>query len=373
MNRPAPADGILFGSIMLLMALSVILIASASMGVAGERYGDALFILRRWLTYIPIGIAVMWLLSRLDVTWWRSLAWPLLLLAMAGMILVLIPGLGTELNGARRWFSLFGITLQPVEWLKPIVILYLAHYLAAFPERLPRFATGLAPMLCIVATAVVLLLAQPDFGNAALLLAVSLGMWFVGGVPMRHLLGLLGCAVPLGLVMIVAEPYRVRRLLSFLDPWQDPLGSGYQLVQSMLAFGVGGVDGVGLGQGVQKLFYLPEPFTDFVAAVLAEELGLAGCLGLITLFAVLLWRGLRLAYTARDDFSRLLVTGCCLCLGLSFVINFGAVTGMLPTKGMPMPLVSYGGSALFGTSMLLGFTLAVSRQQPENRRQRRLP
>jgi len=371
MKRLAPPDGILVACILFLLSLSVILVASASMGVAEARFGDALFILRRWLIYLPIAVVLMWLLSGIEVGWWRALALPLLLVALIGMALVLVPGLGREINGARRWFSLFGITLQPVEWLKPILILYLAHYLAAFPERLPRFATGLAPMLCVVAAVVILLLVQPDFGNAALVLAVSFGMWFVGGVPLRHLLGVLAAALPLGLVMLVAEPYRLRRLLSFLDPWADSLGSGYQLAQSLLAFGVGGVHGVGLGQGVQKLFYLPEPFTDFIAAVLAEELGLVGSLTLLAVFALLLWRGLRLAYHVRDDFARLLVLGCCLCLGLSFIINLGAVTGMLPTKGMPMPLVSYGGSALLGASILLGFVLAVGRQQPINRRQER--
>lgn len=369
MNRLAPADGILIGCILLLLSLSVVLIASASMGVAQARFGDSLFILRRWLVYIPIGLAVMWLLSRIDVNWWRAFTLPPLLLALACMVLVLIPGLGTELNGARRWFSFLGLTVQPVEWLKPVIILYVAHYLAAFPDRLARFATGLAPMLFVVGIAVVLLLLQPDFGNAALLVSVCLGMWFVGGVPLRHLLGLVAVTIPLGLVMLVAEPYRLRRLFSFVDPWADPLGSGYQLLQSMFAFGVGGVEGVGLGQGVQKLFYLPEPFTDFIAAVLAEELGLGGILALIAVFAVILWRGFRLSYGASDDFSRLLVLGCTLCLGLSFAVNLGAATGMLPTKGMPMPLVSYGGSALINASILLGLTLSVHRHQAGNRRQ----
>jgi len=284
------------------------------------------------------------------------------------MSLLLIPGIGTEMNGARRWFSLFGITLQPVELFKPVIILYMAYYMAAFPDRIKSFSSGLAPMLVVLGLSMVLLLLQPDFGNCALLAAVCLGMWFVGGVPLYQLLALVGSMLPVGIVILVAEPYRLRRLVSFVDPWADPLGSGYQLVQSMLAFGAGGLQGAGLGQGVQKLFYLPEPFTDFIAAVLAEELGLAGTLGLIALFATLLWRGMALAMRTPDTFARLLVTGCILLLATTFTINMGAAMGVLPTKGMPMPLMSYGGSALIGNFILLGLVFSVQRHQPGNLR-----
>jgi len=368
MKRLAPFDPLMFGCVLLLVALSVILVASASLGLAEMRYHDPLRIISHWLVYIPLGLALMWWLSRIEIVWWQAGVVPMLATGMVLMLLVLIPAVGTEMNGARRWFSLFGLTLQPIELFKPVIILYMAHYMASYPDRLKRFSTGLAPMLVVLGMTIILLLLQPDFGNSVLLTVICMGMWFAGGVPLRQLLVLAGCMLPAGIVILIAEPYRLRRLLSFADPWADPLGGGYQLVQSMLAFGTGGLQGAGLGQGVQKLFYLPEPFTDFIAAVLAEELGLIGTLTLIAIFAVLLWRGLLLAARTRDTFARLLVTGCILVLAAAFLVNMGAAMGILPTKGMPMPLISYGGSALIGNCMLLGLVFSVQRHQPRNSR-----
>ncbi len=368
MRRLAPLDPLMFGCVLLLLALSAIMVASASLGIAEVRYHDPLRIINHWLVYIPLGLALMWWMSRIDTARWQAGIMPLLAAGLALLVLVLLPFVGTQMNGARRWFSVFGLTLQPVELFKPVLILYMAHYMASYPDRLVRFASGLAPMLVVLGISIGLLLLQPDFGNSALLAMVCLGMWFVGGVPLRQLLAIIGTMLPLGAVVLVAEPYRLRRLLSFVDPWADPLGSGYQLVQSMLAFGAGGVRGAGLGQGVQKLFYLPEPFTDFIAAVLAEELGLIGTLALIITFAILLWRGFLLAAHTCDPFARLLTTGCMLLLGATFLINMGAAMGILPTKGMPMPLMSYGGSALLGNCALLGLVFSVQRHQPRNSR-----
>ncbi len=368
MKRLAPPDPLMLGCVLLLAALSITMVASASLSISEVRYHDSFRIISHWLVYMPLGFGLMWWMSRIDINWWQAAVLPMLATGIVLMALVLVPSIGAEINGARRWFSLPGITLQPVELFKPVVILYMAYYMSAFPERLKRFSTGLAPMLVVLGLAVLLLLLQPDFGNCALLAAVCLGMWFIGGVPLYQLLILIGSMLPAGIIILVAEPYRLRRLLSFMDPGADPLGSGYQLMQSMLAFGSGGLHGTGLGQGVQKLFYLPEPFTDFIAAVLAEELGLAGTLVLIALFATLLWRGLRLAMHTHDTFARLLVTGCMLLLAATFTINLGAAMGILPTKGMPMPFMSYGGSALIGNFILLGLVFSVQRHQPKNAR-----
>jgi len=366
--RLGPPDGIMLGGVLLLVGLSVVMVASASLGISEVRYGDPMHIVRRWAVYMPIGIVLMWAVSRIDVSWWQAAALPMLAVMGLLMILVFVPDLGREINGARRWFSLFGMTVQPVEIMKPVILIYMAHYMANFPERLAHFSSGLAPMLVVLGVMDVLLLVQPDFGSAVLLSTVCMCMWFVGGVPMRHLLATAGVAVPLGAVVMVSEPYRWQRLTSFIDPWADPLGSGYQLIQSMIAYGSGGLYGAGLGQGVQKLFYLPEPFTDFVSAVLAEELGLVGVMGLLVVFMLLLWRGMRLAYLAEHSFSRLLSLGCVMLLGLSFIINMGAAMGMLPTKGMPMPILSYGGSALIGSFFLLGLLFSIQRHHPVNRR-----
>jgi len=364
----AGPDPILTGSVVLLIGLSVLMVYSASLSVAEVRYQDSLRIIRHWLMYIPVALFVMWWLSRIELGWWKAIALPVLGLALLLMAAVLVPGLGREINGAQRWFSLGGLTLQPVELLKPAIIIYMAYYLASFPDRLHRFSIGLAPMLLVLIISLTLLLLQPDFGSAALITAVCFCMWFVGGVPMRHLLGVLGTIVPLALIALVAEPYRMQRLVSFLDPWNDPFGSGYQLVQSMIAFGSGGIFGAGIGQGVQKLFYLPEVFTDFISACIAEELGLIGTLSVIAVFALLLGRGIWLTLKHEDMFSRLLILGCTLLIGFAFIINLGAAMGILPTKGMPMPFVSYGGSALIGACALIGLMLSAQRHRKGNQR-----
>ncbi len=364
----SPPDAVITGCVLSLMCFSVLMVYSASVSVAEVRYGDPLRIIRHWLFYIPVGMVIMWGLSRIDVNWWRAIAVPVLGIALMLMLAVLVPGIGKEINGAQRWFSLLGLTLQPVELLKPAVIIYMAYYLSSFPDRLSRFSSGLAPMLVVLGVALMLLLLQPDFGSAVLLSVVCFAMWFVGGVPLRHLTLLVLSFVPLAAAAMMAAPYRMQRLTSFIDPWNDPLGSDYQLIQSMIAFGSGGLFGTGLGQGVQKLFYLPEVFTDFISASIGEELGLVGIISVILVFAVLLGRGIWLAIQTVDMFSRLLIIGCVVVLGTALMINLGAAMGLLPTKGMPLPFVSYGGSALLGECVLIGLLLSVQRHAPGNKR-----
>ncbi len=373
MSKPAtknlsPLDPVLTGCVIALLSFSILMVYSTSISVAEVRYGDPLRIISHWLIYIPIGLLIIWSLSRINVNWWRAIALPLLGCGVVLMIAVLIPGLGREINGAQRWFSLFGLTLQPVELLKPAVIIYMAYYMSSYPERLKHFSSGLAPMLVVLGVSLSLLLLQPDFGSAVLLSSVCFAMWFVGGVPIRHMSLLLLTFAPVAGIAMVAAPYRMQRLTSFLEPWSDPYGSGYQLIQSMIAFGSGGLFGTGVGQGVQKLFYLPEVFTDFISASIGEELGLAGILSILIVFSVLLGRAIWLAIRCEEIFSRLLIIGCVMMLGTALMINLGAAMGLLPTKGMPMPFVSYGGSALFGECILLGLVLSVQRHMPGNKR-----
>jgi len=364
----AALDPVLTGCVVALLSFSILMVYSTSISVAEVRYGDPFRIISHWLVYIPIGLLMMWSLSRIDVNWWRAVAVPLLGLGFMLMVAVLIPGLGREINGAQRWFSFFGLTLQPVELMKPAVIVYMAYYMGSFPERLQRFSTGLAPMLVVLGVALSLLLLQPDFGSAVLLSSVCFALWFVGGVPLRHMCIMLLSFIPIVGLAVVAAPYRMLRLTSFMDPWDDRFGSGYQLVQSLMGFGSGGLFGTGVGQGVQKLFYLPEVFTDFISASIGEELGLAGILAILIVFSVLFSRAVWLALRTEDMFSRLLIIGCTVTLGTALMINLGAAMGLLPTKGMPMPFVSYGGSALFGECILLGLVFSVQRHLPGNKR-----
>ncbi len=359
--RPA-FDSILIGCVIALLTLSILMVSSASLSVAEVRYDDAFRIIRHWLIYIPLGLLLMWGVSRVHPSWWKAACLPLLITSLLVMVAVLIAG--QSLNGATRWFSFFGISLQPVELLKPSIILYMAYYISTFPDRLKQLSSGLAPMLLMLCIALLLLMLQPDFGNSVLLASVCFTLWFVGGVPFRHLAGIAAILIPIAIIAVIAEPYRIERLLSFTDPWADQFGSGYQLIQSMIAFGSGGLTGLGLGQGVQKLFYLPEAFTDFIAAVMGEELGLIGTAGLIIIFGILIMRGLQLAMRCEQTFERLLALGCTLLIGISFFINLAAVMGLIPTKGMPIPFFSYGGSALFGNCILMGLLLGIHRHLP---------
>ncbi|MDQ6973885.1 MAG: putative lipid II flippase FtsW [Mariprofundaceae bacterium] len=355
-------DPVLLGCVAMLLSLSILMVSSASLSVSEVRYHDAFRIISHWLIYIPIGLLLMWGVSYISMSYWQRYCILLLLLSFLMMAIVLL--MGNHLNGATRWFSLFGFSAQPVELLKPAIILYMAYYMSCFSERLQHFAKGMGPMLAILSIAVLLMMMQPDFGNTVLLCTTCFLMWFVGAVPIRHLLGIFLLGIGLGTVAVVVEPYRFERLLSFTNPWDDPFDTGYQLIQSMVAFGSGGIWGAGLGQGVQKLFYLPEAFTDFIAAVLGEELGLMGSLLILSVFATLIGRGIYIATRCEHAFERLLALGATLLMGLSFYINFAAVTGMIPTKGMPIPFFSYGGSALLGNCVLMGFLLAISRNLP---------
>ncbi|MDX8388669.1 MAG: putative lipid II flippase FtsW [Ghiorsea sp.] len=356
-----PPDPLLLLSVVTLLIFSLIMVGSASLEVADVRYGSPWHILIRWCVYIPVGLLVMWGISLVNPSWWEVLVMPLLMVSFVGLIALLL--VGNDINGATRWFSVLGMTMQPIEFIKPIFVMYLAYYLSSFPDRLNSFANGLMPMLVMLIFMVVLLLLQPDFGNVALLLGLSFCLWFVGGVPFRHLFGMLAVAIPTVVIIVASSPYRMKRVTAFMDPWADRFGSGYQLVQSEIAFGVGGLTGAGLGQGVQKLFYLPESFTDFISAVIGEELGLVGILTLIAVFSVLVWRGFKISIDADKPFTRLLALGCTLLLAAAFIINLGAAMGIFPTKGMPMPFISYGGSALIGSCMLVGLIFSVQRHQ----------
>ena len=363
----APMDTMLVGIVLILLLFSTVMISSASMAVADTRYGDPLRIVSHWAVYVPVGLLIMWGVSCIEISWLKAatLSW-LLPGALLLMVLVLIPGVGMRINGAQRWFSFAGFTLQPVELVKSVLVLYMAYYLSAFPERLGSFRTGLAPMLVVLVVFVALLLLQPDFGSSMLIVAATVGMWFLGGVSLRYMAMMVVTVFGFAAIAIASAPYRVKRFLSFIDPWDDPFGSDYQLAQSMIAYGSGGVSGVGLGQGVQKLFYLPESFTDFIVAVIGEELGLVGTLSLILLFALLVGRAIRIAMKSDVLYERLVVFGCTLMIAITFMINLGASSGLMPTKGMPMPFVSYGGSALFGNCLLMGLILSVQRHLPVN-------
>jgi cell division protein FtsW len=346
-----------------LALVGLVMVFSASAVVAGNRYHDSIYFLKRHLVWLAFGFLLLQVSSRLDYTVWRKLALPILAVTCLLLVLVLIPSLGVVAKGARRWLRLGPISVQPAEMVKLAVVLYLAGYLAKKEGSITEFARGFLPPLLVVGLLAGLVLLQPDLGTVVVIGFVTLGLLFLAGARLVHLFGLVPVVLPAVAVLIWRSPYRLQRLMTFLDPMKDPTGAGFQVNQSFLAFGSGGLFGVGLGEGEQKLFFLPEAHTDFVLALAGEELGLAGASAIMLCYAALVLKGFQIAARAREPFGRYLALGITLLLGLQALINAGVVTGMLPTKGLTLPLVSYGGSSLMVNLLAIGILLSVSRDR----------
>jgi cell division protein FtsW len=362
------ADGALLAVTVALALIGLVMVFSASAVVAGSRFHDSIYYLKRQLAWLMFGLLLLHIASRLDYMVWRQCAVPLLALTAVLLAVVLIPSLGTAAKGARRWIRLGPISLQPAEMLKLATVLYLAAYVTRKQDRLGDLATGFLPPLVVVGVLAALVLAQPDMGTVVVIGTVTLGLLFLAGARWTHLLGVALAALPAAAILIVKSPYRRRRFMTFLSPWDDPTAAGFQVTQSFLAFGSGGSVGVGLGEGKQKLFFLPEAHTDFVLALIGEELGLVGTAGVMLLFALVVLKGFQIAGRAREPFGRHLALGITLLLGVQVLINAGVATGMLPTKGLTLPLVSYGGSSLLISLLAIGILLSISRDRQGGRR-----
>jgi cell division protein FtsW len=372
-------DPVLLGLVLTLLLGGFVVLASASISVSDNLTGEAFHYVERQLLAAAIGAAAGIGCLYIPMHVWRT-AGPLMLLAgLALLFLVLLPGVGYEVNGARRWIRFGVMNLQVSEPARLCFIIYLAGYLVRQNKDLrERFVGFLKPMI-VLSIACAALLAEPDFGAAIVLLATAMAMLFVAGARVRDFLIFFAAGSVAMAFLAVTSPYRLQRLTGFLDPWSDPYDSGFQLTQSLIAIGRGEWFGVGLGNGVQKLFYLPEAHTDFVFAVFAEEFGLAGSCILIALFAALLWRIFRLgirAFESDRSFEAYLAIGIGTWLGLQAFINLGVNMGILPTKGLTLPLISYGRSSLIVTMMALGMLLRIHHEltvdasQPNRRRQR---
>jgi cell division protein FtsW len=275
-------------------------------------------------------------------------------------VLVLLPPFGQAINGTRRWFRIGPLSFQPVELAKFALVLYLASFLTRRAAALRSFWQGLFPILLVAGTMALLTFVQPDLGNSLALVVLTLVLAYLAGAPVKHMAWVAATALPLVTLAVALKPYRWRRMLAFVNPWDDPQGSGFQIIQSFLALGSGGLTGRGLGGSKQKLFYLPEPYTDFIFAIVGEELGLIGAVCVIALFAVLIWRGLRVGLRAPDPFGSYLALGLTVMLATQTLVNLGVVMGALPTKGLPLPFVSFGGSALLMTMFSAGVLLNIS-------------
>jgi cell division protein FtsW len=334
----------------LILALGIVMVTSA--GIAKN-----VDLLPRHGVYVILAMMTFALVLLIPLRWWQAthrLAW---LAALVLCVLVLIPGIGIEVNGARRWISFGGFTVQPAEVAKFLLLIYLAGYLARFESQMADDPMTLLKPLAMVGVIAGLLLGQPDFGTAVVLLCTACGLMFMAGARLRHFLAIVLIAGLGVTVLAYQQPYRLARLVTFMDPWAYATDGGYQLTQALIAFGRGEIFGLGLGEGIQKLDYLPEAHNDFIYAVIAEELGLIGAIAVIVLFAFLILRMLRLAKMALSDgrpFAGYLIYGIALMIGLQSLVNLGVNTGVLPTKGLTLPFVSYGGNSLIVCCALLG-------------------
>lgn len=346
---------------LLLLATGLVMVYSASAVIATRQYADSLFFLKKQIVWVLLGAGAIWFFAKIEFRRLENFVIPMVGLALIGLILVLIPGVGAEINGSRRWIRLGPITAQPSEFARLALVVYLACYLANRQERMGSFIHGLLPPILIVGLMLSLILAEPDLGTAAVMGLVAGFMFFIGGARWRHVLGILAVCGPVLYALIMKFQYRRQRLSAFLDPWKDPTDSGFQIIQSFIAFGGGGPIGVGLGEGRQKLFFLPYPHTDFIYAVIGEELGLIGCVGILAMFAVLAWRGFVIANRAPDGFGRFLALGLTLMIVVQAEVNMAVVTGLLPTKGLTLPFMSYGGSSLLMSCVAIGMLLSITR------------
>jgi len=350
----------LFFTVVALVAIGVVMVYSASAIVAHDRYGDSTFFFKRQVLWAALGMAALVITQRIHYTGLRRLTPVLLFLAVASLALVLIPGIGRVAGGARRWIALGGpFSFQPAEGAKLALALYLANFLANRGEGLDELRT-VAPPLLVTALMSCLILVQPDMGTALLVGLLAIGLLFIGGLRLTHLAALGVASVPLLTVAVLGEEYRRQRIMAFLDPWRDPQGAGFHIIQSLLALGSGGLFGLGLGESRQKFFYLPERHTDFIFAILGEELGLVGGAVVLVLFGILAVRGFRIARDAPDRYGSLAAGGITLMIVLQAIINVGVTTGVLPITGVPLPFVSFGGSSLVFAMIGVGILLNIS-------------
>ncbi|MGB3268922.1 MAG: putative lipid II flippase FtsW [Rhodanobacter sp.] len=346
-----------------LASIGVVMVASSSIAVADSQQLGAFYFLRRHLVFLGIGMVAAGLAMRTELRLLEKYAFPLLALAFVLLLAVFVPHLGMRINGARRWLNLLVTTFQPVEAVKLILVIYIASYLVRHRDSVETRFLGLIKPIAVAGLIVLLLLAQPDFGSATLVIAVTIAMVWLGGARPIFLF-LMGLPLmPLLYIAATGESYRMKRLTSFLDPWKDPFNDGFQLTQSLMAIGRGEWDGVGLGSSVLKLSYLPEAHTDFIFAVIGEELGLVGVVLVIGLFALAVWRGLKVGLKGVDvgqRFAGYVAFGVSLMLAMQAIVSVGVNLGALPTKGLTLPLISYGGSSMVLTCAMAGVLLRAT-------------
>lgn len=360
---------ILFIAVYLLVSVGIVMTYSASSVYAEQVYGNSMYFLIRQLIFVIIGTFFMIMTAMSPVQFWKKHSREVILFAILMMILVFLPGVGREAGGARRWIRLGpGVNFQPVEFAKIAACIYLSDYMTRKIKIIKQGSLPiLIPPMILIGTVCGLSLLQPDLGSAVIIFLVTSVLVFMAGIRIRYVFMALSALIPVFYILVARVPYRLSRVTAYLNPWEDPQGSGFQIIQSFLAFGMGGIKGVGLGQSTQKLFYLPSSYNDFIFSVIGEELGLIGMLFVMLLYGVVFICGIRMAERAKNDHEKMMTTSLILLILFQALINMLVATGLIPTKGLPLPFVSYGGTSIVFNLMAVGFLLSLDRASYQRR------
>jgi len=351
--------GLLF-PVLFLVGIGIVMVYSASSAVALKKYGSDFLFLKKQAFFALIGLIGLVICRHLPYRWYRSMTYPLLALALALLLAIQFTDFGFSAGGAARWLRFGILTFQPSEFARLALIIFLAYSLDKKGDRLKDFYIGFVPHVVVLAVFAACIIGQPDFGSVMILAALTWLMMFVGGVRCLYLFGsLIVLILPLAYYFLTSSQYRMSRILGFLNPWQYPADEGYQIIHSLMAFGTGGLWGTGIGKGYQKLFYLPEPHTDFIFSIIGEEFGLVGVVIIIVLYAWILFKGIKIARNAPDTFGSLMAIGLTTAMGMQICINMGVTLGLLPTKGLTLPFLSYGGTSLLLNMASIGILMNI--------------
>jgi len=358
-TRPMAYDFRLLFPVLLLVGIGVVMVYSASSALALKKFGNEYFFLKKQAVFALIGFLALLICRYFPYRIFRSLTYPMVVLALGLLLAIQLSAWGVSAGGSARWLRFNEISFQPSEFARFSLIIFLGYSMSKKGDRLKDLYVGFLPHILVLGAFMTLIILQPDFGSVVILGVITWFMLFVGGARIFHLLASLMVLVPFLYFYMIHAEYRLKRIMSFLDPWQYPTEEGYQIIHSLMAFGSGGIWGAGVGNGFQKLFYLPEPHTDFIFSVIGEELGLLGVLAILGLYGIILWRGISIARNSGDEFGAFLAFGMTLALGLQVCTNMGVTLGLLPTKGLTLPFLSYGGTSLLINMASIGILMNI--------------
>jgi cell division protein FtsW len=355
-------DIILLLVTLILVTVGTAMIYSSSSILAQQKFNDGQYFIKKQLIFVVLGLISMVILTKIDYTTWKKAAYPGIILSLIMLVLLFIPDVGLKRGGATRWLNMGLFSFQVSEMVKIAMVVFLAHLLARKAHLLKKFSRGVLIPSAITAVVIFLILMEPDFGTAVIIASILILMLCLAGSRMTHLMFLAAAFIPVGVWLIFHKGYRLARLTVFLDPWKDASNTGFQIIQSLISFGSGGFGGVGIGDGMQKLFYLPEPHTDFILSIIAEESGFIGVSIVIILFSIFVFRGFMIAIKAPDLFGTLLAAGLTMVIAMEAFINIAGVMGLIPLKGLALPFLSYGGSSFVMSMIAIGILLNISTQ-----------